>query len=96
VRGGEGARGGARGRGARARPDTAPTLPSTTLPSWTGIAKSLRQKGVKEGDAVRVGGAEFAWSDDRSDGALYDAWMAARKASGRVLQGGSRWPHGGG
>jgi hypothetical protein len=56
----------------------------------------LRQKGVKEGDAVRVGGAEFAWSDDRSDGALYDAWMAARKASGRVLQGGSRWPHGGG
>ena len=61
-----------------------------------GIASTLRNRGVREGDTVRVGGAEFAWSDDRSDGALYDVWMTARKDAGRVLQGGARWPHAGG
>lgn len=71
--------------------------PSVSLPpTSTGIASALRTRGVREGDTVRVGGAEFAWSDDRSDGALYDAWMAARKEAGRVMQGGARWPHAGG
>jgi Domain of unknown function (DUF1967) len=64
--------------------------------SFSGIASALRTRGVREGDTVRVGGAEFAWSDDRSDGALYDAWLAARKDAGRVMQGGARWPHAGG
>ena len=62
----------------------------------SGIAGSLRARGVREGDTVVVGGAPLVWSDDRSEGKLYEGWMADRKGRGRVMQGGSRWPHGGG
>ena len=62
----------------------------------SGIVDELKAQGVKPGDTVSVGGNEFLWSDDRSDGALYEAWMTDRRASGRVLQGSHAWPHAGG
>ena len=62
----------------------------------SGIVDELKAQGVKPGDTVSVGGTEFLWSDDRSDGALYEAWMTDRRASGRVMQGSHAWPHGGG
>ena len=62
----------------------------------SGIVDELKAQGVEPGDTVSVGGNEFLWSDDRSDGALYEAWMTDRRASGRVLQGSHAWPHAGG
>ena len=62
----------------------------------SGIVDELKAQGVKPGDTVSVGGNEFLWSDDRSDGALYEAWMTDRRASGRVMQGSHAWPHAGG
>lgn len=62
----------------------------------SGIVDELKAHGVKPGDTVSVGGNEFLWSDDRSDGALFEAWMTDRRASGRVMQGSHAWPHGGG
>ena len=62
----------------------------------SGIVDELKAQGVQPGDTVSVGGNEFLWSDDRSDGALYEAWMTDRRASGRVLQGSHAWPHAGG
>lgn len=62
----------------------------------TGIANSLRARGVKEGDTVIVGGAELVWSDDRSEAALFEGWLSERKAAGRVTQGSHAWPHAGG
>jgi GTPase len=61
-----------------------------------GIAGSLRARGVREGDTVIVGGAELVWSDDRSEAALFEGWLADRKATGRVAQGSHAWPHAGG
>ena len=62
----------------------------------SGIVAELKAQGVSPGDTVSVGGSEFLWSDDRSDGKLYEAWMTDRRASGRVLQGSHAWPHAGG
>ena len=62
----------------------------------SGIVDELKAQGVEPGDTVSVGGNEFLWSDDRSDGALYEAWMTDRRASGRVMQGSHAWPHAGG
>ena len=61
-----------------------------------GIANSLRARGVREGDTVLVGGVELVWSDDRSEAALFEGWLAERKAAGRVTQGSHAWPHAGG
>lgn len=48
---------------------------------------------MAEGDTVVIGEVELAWSDNQSEAALYDAWIADRKAKGKVVQGVSRWPH---
>lgn len=61
-----------------------------------GVNKALKAKGVQEGDTVVVGGMELEWSDNQSEGALYEAWLTDRKAKGRVAQGSARWPHIGG
>lgn len=61
-----------------------------------GINRALKREGVAEGNTVLIGDAEMSWSDNQSEAALYQAWMADRKAKGRVAQGGARWPHEGG
>jgi GTP-binding protein len=91
----EGGGGGWKG-GGEGQPRHTPSTHAFFPLSPSGISNALRHQGVREGDTVRVGGGEFAWSDDRSDGALYDAWMAGRKEEGRVMQGSARWPHAGG
>lgn len=53
---------------------------------------ALKAKGVKEGDSVVLGDAEFAWSGDQSDAALYDAWLDDMRARGRAPQGSHAWP----
>ncbi len=58
-----------------------------------GVNKELRAQGVKEGDTVSIGGTELAWSEDQSEGALYAAWRAEKKAKGTAWQGSARWPH---
>ena len=55
--------------------------------------KALRERGIKEGDTVVIGPVEFVWSDDQSEAALFRAWLADRKASGKPFQGVARWPH---
>ena len=62
---------------------------------FAGIAKALKERGIREGDMVVIGETELEWSDDQSEGALYDAWYTEQKAQGRVLQGSARWPHAG-
>ncbi|KXZ51499.1 hypothetical protein GPECTOR_12g462 [Gonium pectorale] len=59
----------------------------------SGINGALKAKGVKPGDSVVIGETEFAWSDDTSDGAVYDAWLADMKDRGVNRQGSARWPH---
>ncbi len=58
-----------------------------------GISKALRARGVQEGDTVVVGAVELTWSDDQSEGAVYQAWYEGRRAQGNAMQGTSRWPH---
>ncbi|GIL45963.1 hypothetical protein Vafri_3071, partial [Volvox africanus] len=48
----------------------------------SGINGALRAKGVKQGDSVVIGDTEFTWSDDQSDGAVYDSWMRDMKDRG--------------
>lgn len=62
----------------------------------SGISKALRKRGVQEGDTVVIGEIELLWTDDQSEGTLYDSWAAERRSQGRVLQGTARWPHAGG
>jgi hypothetical protein len=57
---------------------------------------ACQARGIAEGDTVIVGEFDFEWSDDQSEGRLYDAWLSDRKARGRVAQGSARWPHMGG
>lgn len=47
---------------------------------------------LQEGDSVVIGESEFEWKDDRSEGALYSAWLADLKARGATRQGVARWP----
>ena len=58
-----------------------------------GINAALRTKGIKEGDSVVIHEAEFAWQDDQSDSALYQAYMDDMKARNRNIQGVASWPH---
>lgn len=48
---------------------------------------------MQEGDTVVVGAVELTWSDDQSEGAVYQAWYEGRRAQGNAMQGTSRWPH---
>ena len=59
----------------------------------SGISGALRAKGIKEGDTVVINDMELAWSEDRSDGGMYQAWIDDMKGRGRVRQGASKWPH---
>jgi hypothetical protein len=47
---------------------------------------------LQEGDSVVIGDTEFEWSDDRSERAMYDAWLKDMDARGANLQGSARWP----
>ena len=58
-----------------------------------GVAASLRKQGCVEGDSVVIGGVEFRWSDDKTDGALYEAWIDDINSRGKVGKGSQRWPH---
>ncbi|KAI8468676.1 MAG: GTP1/OBG-domain-containing protein [Monoraphidium minutum] len=59
----------------------------------SGISQSLRDAGIKEGDSVALGDVgEFAWSEERGEAAVYDAWLEDMKARGRNRQGVSAWP----
>ncbi|KAG2448709.1 hypothetical protein HYH02_006065 [Chlamydomonas schloesseri] len=59
----------------------------------SGINGALKAKGVKEGDSVVIGETEFNWSDEKSDGAVYDSWLKDMKDRGVNRQGSARWPH---
>jgi len=48
----------------------------------------------QEGDSVVIGEAEFEWSDDQSEGAMFDAWEADMKERGQARTGSKRWPRG--
>jgi GTPase len=58
-----------------------------------GLWKSLKVRGVMEGDTVVIGDVEFAWADDQNDGKMYEAWIDDLNARGRVGKGSARWPH---
>ena len=58
-----------------------------------GVSASLRAQGVEEGDSVVIGGVEFAWSNDQTDGALYESWINDLNSRGKVGKGSQRWPH---
>ncbi|GLC56716.1 hypothetical protein PLESTB_001138100 [Pleodorina starrii] len=59
----------------------------------SGINGALRARGVRAGDSVVIGETEFDWSDDTSDGAVYDSWLRDMKDRGVNRQGSARWPH---
>ncbi|KAG2433016.1 hypothetical protein HXX76_008743 [Chlamydomonas incerta] len=59
----------------------------------SGINGALKAKGVRQGDSVVIGETEFSWSDDQSDGAVYDSWLKDMKDRGVNRQGSARWPH---
>eukprot|EP00877_Chromochloris_zofingiensis_P006026 jgi/Chrzof1/1677/Cz10g16250.t1 len=59
----------------------------------SGINEALRKAGIQEGDTVVLGEeSEFVWSDEKSESALYGAWLEDMQARGRVRAGKSRWP----
>ncbi|KFM28178.1 GTPase obg [Auxenochlorella protothecoides] len=58
-----------------------------------GVEAALVRAGVKPGDTVVVGEVEFNYSEDQGKGALYGAWIEARKEAGVVGRGSARWPH---
>ena len=58
-----------------------------------GINSALKARGILEGDMVVIGDVEFEYSDDTSEGALYEKWYAERKAAGIASRGSARWPH---
>ncbi|PNW77357.1 hypothetical protein CHLRE_10g433100v5 [Chlamydomonas reinhardtii] len=59
----------------------------------SGINGALKARGVRQGDSVVIGETEFSWSDDQSDGAVYDSWVKDMKDRGVNRQGSARWPH---
>lgn len=48
----------------------------------------------QEGDSVVIGDVEFEWSDDQSEGAMFDAWEADMRMRGQARVGAARWPRG--
>lgn len=59
----------------------------------SGISQSLRDAGIKEGDSVALGDVgEFAWSEERGEAAVYEAWLEDMKTRGRNRQGKAAWP----
>ncbi|KAL6766559.1 OBGE1 [Auxenochlorella protothecoides x Auxenochlorella symbiontica] len=58
-----------------------------------GVEAALVRAGVRPGDTVVVGEVEFNYSEDQGKGALYGAWIEARKEAGVVGRGSARWPH---
>ncbi|GMH41099.1 hypothetical protein BSKO_09009 [Bryopsis sp. KO-2023] len=62
----------------------------------TGITKTLRERGIKEGDDVVIGEMEFNWNDDTSEESLYTSWSESRASEGRPRMGRKNWPHIGG
>lgn len=67
-----------------------------TILDASGVTKALRGAGVKEGDTVVIGDMEMEWSNDQSEGALFDRWENNQRAMGRPGKGMARWPHRGG
>jgi GTP-binding protein len=59
----------------------------------SGINAALRAAGIQEGDTVVLGEVgEFVWSDERSEAALYGAWLEDMENRGVNRQGKSKWP----
>ncbi|KAG2484430.1 hypothetical protein HYH03_016740 [Edaphochlamys debaryana] len=58
----------------------------------SGINGALRAKGVREGETVVIGEAEFAWSEAKGDAAVYASWVKDMKERGVNRQGSARWP----
>ncbi len=58
-----------------------------------GITKSLRAKGIQEGDTVIIGEMEFEHSDERSEGAMVEKFHRERRMAGIAAKGSARWPH---
>jgi len=57
-----------------------------------GVFKTLKKRGVQEGDTVVIGQMETVWSDDQSDRALFKAWKEAQEGTGQGQLGSARWP----
>lgn len=58
----------------------------------TGMNAALRARGVKEGDTVAIGEAEFYWQDTQSQTKMYQSWLKDMKERGVTLQGVAHWP----
>ena len=58
-----------------------------------GLWDELERRGVEDGDVVVIGNIDFTWSGDRSESALYEAWMQGVNAAGKQGKGSARWPH---
>ena len=58
-----------------------------------GLWTALEKEGVVDGDSVVIGNAEFVWSSDRSEAALYRVWSQGLSSSGTPGKGSARWPH---
>ncbi len=57
----------------------------------SGINAALRAKGIATGDTVVLGDAEFEWSDEQSEGAMYGAWLQDMKDRRVTRKGKSAW-----
>lgn len=61
-----------------------------------GINDALVRAGVKEGDTVVIGDAEFEWTPPDAEarrGVSYGAWLATRRDAGVAPRGAAKWPH---
>lgn len=47
---------------------------------------------LQDGDTVIIGDAEFDWSNEKSQGKMYEAWQDDLKSRGANRVGSAKWP----
>ena len=57
-----------------------------------GVNQALKIRGVRAGDTVVLGAAEFEWSDAQNDAEMYTSWFDDMRARGKTIPGSSHWP----
>jgi hypothetical protein len=67
---------------------------STLHPTRSELSCLPRCVHLQEGDTVVIGESDFEWSDDQSEGAMYDSWEADMRSRGQARQGAAKWPRG--
>jgi len=58
----------------------------------SGVNSQLLTRGIRDGDSVVIGETEFEWSNDRTQGGMFDAWQGDLKARGANRVGSAHWP----